>query len=107
MKAFIAAVDSENLEAAYKLLADEFTVGYGGGEERIVSKSEVRLPAEKLFKDYNFELKASNFQLDGNQVFFTIAITDSEDGRSANCTCEATITDGLISKLIVLFCNES
>ena len=107
LQAFISAVDSENLDAAYKLLADEFAVGYGGGEEETVNKAEARPLAEKMFRDYNFSFKASNFQLDGNQVYFSITITDNEEEKSATCTCEATITDGRISRLIILFCNES
>ena len=106
VKAFISAVDSENPDSAYKLLADEFIVGYGGGEEETIKKAEVRPAVEKMFKDYNFDLNASNFQLDGDQVYFSITVTDKEDDKSANCTCEATITNGQIGRLIVLFCNE-
>jgi hypothetical protein len=106
VQAFISAVDSEKLDVAYKLLADQFTVGYGGGELKTFTKAEVRPAAEKMFKDYNMDLEASNFQIDGSQVYFSIAITDEKDEKSATCSCEVTITDGMINRIIILFCNE-
>lgn len=105
VQAFIRAVDGENLDAAFKLLADEFVVAYGGQEEQTLRKFEVRPAAEKAFKDYNFSLEASNFQLQGEEVYFSLTITDEKDDKSATCTCEVTVTQGLIQAIKIVFCS--
>jgi hypothetical protein len=105
VQAFVRAVDGENVDAGLKLLADEVVLGYGN-DETTIRPGAVRGQAEKLFKEQNFSLQASNFQLDGSQVYFSVKVSDDKEQRSGNCTCRATVEEGKIKRLVVLFCNE-